>query len=341
MSNVTVCARFRPLSSKEKRDHGDVICIRSIDAENFVFKDEKDEDFTFCFDRVFYPGSEQVDVYEFLAQPIVRDAVNAINGTIITYGQTGAGKTYSIEGPSILGCDEQKKEGLLPRVVGELFECLKSADEMIKYTVKLSMVEIYMEKVRDLFDLSKDNLHIKEGKVQGIFLSGVTEISILDPEEALRSLSSGIANRAVGETLMNMASSRSHCVYIFTVRQESTKDRRMKTGKLILVDLAGSEKVEKTGAEGRVLEEAKTINKSLSALGNVINALTGSTPGKVNHIPYRDSKLTRILQDALVSPPLLCPHQITIIFYQKPTVFSSYRVETHELHYFVVAHQAL
>ncbi|GMP60611.1 hypothetical protein CsSME_00023396 [Camellia sinensis var. sinensis] len=298
MSNITVCARFRPPSSKERIDHGDGICIRSLDLETFVFKDEKQEEYTFSFDRVFHDGSEQADVFEFLALPIVRDAVNGINGTIITYGQTGAGKTYSMEGPSILDCDEQKK-GLLPRVVGELFNAIKISEDASKYTIKLSMVEIYMEKVRDLFDLSKDNIQIKENKVQGILLSGVTEISLLDHVDALQSLSSGIANRAVGETQMNMASSRSHCAYIFTVQQELTTDKRVKTGKLILVDLAGSEKIEKTGAEGRVLEEAKTINKSLSALGNVINALTCGPPSKANHIPYRDSKLTRLLQDAL------------------------------------------
>lgn len=98
---------------------------------------------------------------------------------------------------------------------------------------------------------------------------------------------------------MNMSSSRSHCLYIFTVHQDLTKDKRTKFGKLILVDLAGSEKVEKTGAEGKILEEAKTINQSLTALGKVINAMTSSTPGKPTHIPYCDSKLTRILQDAL------------------------------------------
>ncbi|XP_021898959.1 kinesin-like protein KIN-1 [Carica papaya] len=296
MSNITVCARFRPLSSKERRDHGDGVCIHGIDTESFIFKDEKEEDFTFNFDRVFYEKSEQADVYEFLALPIVRDAVKALNGTIITYGQTGAGKTYSMEGSGILEQDEKKK-GLLPRVVDGLFECIKSSSETTKYTMKFSMVEIYMEKVRDLFDLSKDNIQIKESRTQGILLSGMTEISILDPAEALQNLSRGIANRAVGETQMNMASSRSHCVYIFVVQQELIRDKRVKNGKLILVDLAGSEKVEKTGAEGKVLEEAKTINKSLSALGNVINALT--SVGKANHIPFRDSKLTRILQDAL------------------------------------------
>uniref|UniRef100_A0A1D1Z0L9 Kinesin-related protein 3 n=1 Tax=Anthurium amnicola TaxID=1678845 RepID=A0A1D1Z0L9_9ARAE len=102
--------------------------------------------------------------------------MNAINGTIITYGQTGAGKTYSMEGPSISDCDPERK-GLLPRVVDGLFEFIKSAEEATKYTVKMSMVEIYMEKVRDLFDLSKDNLQIKESRTQGIFLSGVTEAS--------------------------------------------------------------------------------------------------------------------------------------------------------------------
>ncbi|BFG37012.1 hypothetical protein CerSpe_232870 [Prunus speciosa] len=298
MSSMTICARFRPLSSKERRDHGDTVCIRCIDAETFLFKDEKDEEFTFSFDKVFYEKSEQAQVYEFLARPIVEDAVDAINGTIITYGQTGAGKTYSMEGPSILVCDEQKR-GLLPRVVEGLFDCIKSSGGTMKHSIKLSMVEIYMEKVRDLFDLSKDNIQIKESKSQGILLNGVTEISVSDPTEALQSLSSGIANRAVGETQMNMASSRSHCIYIFTVHQEVKRDDRLKTGKLILVDLAGSEKVEKTGAEGKVLEEAKTINKSLSVLGNVINALTCGSPGKANHIPFRDSKLTRILQDSL------------------------------------------
>ncbi|KAJ8632434.1 hypothetical protein MRB53_025770 [Persea americana] len=295
MSNVTVCVRFRPLNSREKRDHGDNICIQGLDAESFVFKDEKDGDFMFSFDRVFYQNSAQEDMFDHLAMPIVRDAMNAINGTIITYGQTGAGKTYSMEGPSISECNGQKK-GIVPRVVDALFGCMRCAHEGSKYTLKLSMVEIYMERVRDLFDLARDNLQIKESKAQGIFLSGATEICIVDSTQALQAIAGGIANRAVGETQMNMASSRSHCVYLFSVQQESTNDGRVKIGKLLLVDLAGSEKVDKTGAEGRVLEEAKTINKSLSALGNVICALTN---GKVNHIPYRDSKLTRILQDAL------------------------------------------
>ncbi|XP_011088437.1 kinesin-like protein KIN-1 isoform X2 [Sesamum indicum] len=294
MPNIRVSALFRPLSLKEKFEHGDSVSIRAIDTESFIFKDEKEEEIKFHFDRVFFQGSQQADIYELLALPIVKGVVDGVNGAIITYGQTGAGKTYSMEGPGIIGCNEEQK-GLLPRVVDGLFNAIKLSDDMTRYTIKLSMVEIYLERVRDLFDLSKDNLQIKESKVHGIFVSGVTEISISDSAEALRSLSSGIANRAVGETQMNMASSRSHCIYIFLIQQELKNEKRY--GKLILVDLAGSEKAERTGAEGRVLEEAKTINKSLSALGNVINAL--GSPGKGNHIPYRDSKLTRILQDAL------------------------------------------
>ncbi|XP_030457918.2 kinesin-like protein KIN-1 [Syzygium oleosum] len=297
MANITVCARFRPLSSRERRDHGDdSVCIERIDDEAFNLKDEKEGELKFGFDKVFYDDSKQDDVYSFLARPIVRDVVNAINGTIITYGQTGAGKTYSMEGPSILECDDAKK-GLLARVVDGIFREITSADS-IKYTIKLSMVEIYMEKVRDLLDLSKDNIQIKETKSHGISLPEVTEISLSDIAEALQNLSSGICNRAVGETQMNVGSSRSHCIYIFSVHQESTKQTRT-FGKLILVDLAGSEKVEKTGAEGRVLEEAKTINKSLSALGNVVHALTCGPNVKGNYIPYRNSKLTRILQDSL------------------------------------------
>ncbi|CAE6082222.1 unnamed protein product [Arabidopsis arenosa] len=299
MSNVTVCARFRPRSSKEMRDPSrDGVCARPIDAETFVFQDDKEDEFTFSLDRVFYEDSTQAALYDFLALPIMRDAVNGINGTIITYGQTGAGKTYSMEGPGIHDCDDHNK-GLLPRVVHGMFEQISSSNDFARYTVQLSMVEIYMEKVRDLLDLSKANIQIKENKTQGILLSGVTEVPVSDSAEALQHLCTGLANRAVGETQMNMSSSRSHCAYLFTIQQDSVKDKRVKTGKLILVDLAGSEKADKTGAEGRVLEEAKTINKSLSALGNVINALTSGSSSKANHIPYRDSKLTRILQDAL------------------------------------------
>ncbi|TKY61463.1 Kinesin- protein PSS1 [Spatholobus suberectus] len=295
---------FRKKCKKKKASKSNIV---ELSLAFRLRQDEKDEEFVFNFDRVFYEKSEQADVYQFLALPIVRDVVDAINGTVITYGQTGAGKTYSMEGPGILECDEQKK-GLLPRVVEGLFDSLNPLDEDKTYSIKLSFQNNSILLYRDLFDLSKDNIQIKESKSRGIILPGVTEVSCFFGNFISHSHSipiilflseRGIANRAVGETQMNVASSRSHCIYMFTIQQEFSNDKRMRSGKLILVDLAGSEKAEKTGAEGRVLEEAKTINKSLSALGNVINSLTCGLQGKASHIPYRDSKLTRILQDAL------------------------------------------
>ncbi|KAK4378999.1 hypothetical protein RND71_000861 [Anisodus tanguticus] len=288
MSNMKVCVLFRPLNSKELSEFGDAVSVQGINSESFIIKDEKEHEFDLSFDRVFYQGSEQADIYEFLALPIVQGALDAINGTIITYGQTGAGKTYSMEGPSIVDCESRKK-GLLQRVVDGLFEAIMKSEKPNKYTIKLSMVEIYMEKVRDLFDLSKDNIQIKESKVHGIILNGTTEVTISNSAEALQSLS-------VRENETMCFHMRR---FIRFGSDMAVHVAENKFGKLILVDLAGSEKVEKTGAEGKILEEAKTINQSLTALGKVINAMTSSTPGKPTHIPYRDSKLTRILQDAL------------------------------------------
>ncbi|CAL0311240.1 unnamed protein product [Lupinus luteus] len=254
MSNITVCVRFRPLTSKEKPHGDDSVCIRCIDSETFIFKDEKDEELMFSFDKVFYEKSEQVDVYQFLALPIVRDAANAINGTIITYGQTGAGKTYSMEGPDILECDEQKK-GLLPRVVKELFDCINLSEEEMTYSIKLSMVEIYMEKVR------KNPVTPEVSSLRGM----------------PRALSVHCPQNIELTTKMNSLPKVTPAYSPFLNKnfQEIKESvNRTRSGKLILVDLAGSEKVEKTGAEGRVLEEAKAINKSLSALGNGGNART-------------------------------------------------------------------
>ncbi|KAG0620476.1 hypothetical protein M758_4G218800 [Ceratodon purpureus] len=297
MSNVSVCVRFRPINGREALIAASgAACIRRFDDACVLFKDEKDqEECSFTFDRIFYEDSVQADVFDFVALPIVRDAMNAINGTVLAYGQTGAGKTHSMEGPGLQTNDPDLK-GILPRVTQGIFDFIEQADETIEFLIKLSMVEIYMEKIRDLLDGKKDNLQVKEDKLQGIFVAGVTEKYVQSEKEMLQILQTGVANRAVGQTLMNSESSRSHCVFLLTIQQTSIEDRSVKTGKIYLVDLAGSEKVEKTGAEGKLLCEAKTINKSLSALGNVINALTSDKPC---HIPYRDSKLTRILQDTL------------------------------------------
>jgi kinesin family protein 5 len=172
------------------------------------------------------------------------------------------------------------------------------ADENVEFTFKVSYVEIYMEKIRDLLDDNrlKNNLTVREDKIKGIYIAGVTEEYVTSHEELLGIMSSGAANRAVAATGMNEGSSRSHSVFTITVSQKDLSNNTTKSGKLVLVDLAGSEMVRKSNATGQQLEEAKTINKSLSALGQVINALTDE---KQTHVPYRDSKLTRILQDSL------------------------------------------
>lgn len=210
-------------------------------------------------------------------------------------GQTSSGKTYIMEGPNIR--DAQLK-GIIPRTVEALFAGVSEADENIEFCFKVSYVEIYCEKVRDLLDNHrvKTNLMIREDVNRGIYIAGVTEEYVTSEEELLAIMNAGALNRAVAATGMNEGSSRSHSVFSITVTQRDISNASTKSGKLVLVDLAGSETVRKTNASGQQLEEAKMINKSLSALGLVINALTDE---KASHIPYRDSKLTRILQDSL------------------------------------------
>ena len=189
-------------------------------------------------------------------------------------------------------------KGIIPRAVEGLFAGVSEADENIEFCFKASYVEIYCEKVRDLLDSHrvKTNLMIREDKTKGIYIAGVTEEYVTSQDELLGIMQSGAVNRATAATGMNEGSSRSHSVFSITVSQRDVSTSTSKAGKLVLVDLAGSETVRKTNATGQQLEEAKTINKSLSALGQVIYALTDD---KATHVPYRDSKLTRILQDSL------------------------------------------
>jgi kinesin family member 5 len=223
------------------------------------------------------------------------DLMDGYNATIFAYGQTSSGKTYTMEGASI---DDPQLRGIIPRTATEIFNNVMAADENIEFIVKVSYIEIYMERIRDLLDphKSKVNLQVREDTQRGIFVEGMTEISVTSDDELLSTMRDGAANRAVAATGMNEGSSRSHSVFMVTLVQRNLVNQANKAGKLYLVDLAGSEMVRKTGASGKQLEEAKTINKSLSALGNVINALTESS---ATHIPYRDSKLTRVLQESL------------------------------------------
>nr|CAH8820574.1 unnamed protein product [Trichobilharzia regenti] len=186
-------------------------------------------------------------------------------------------------------------QGVIPRIVDDIFNHIYQMDENLEFHIKVSYFEIYMEKIRDLLDVSKTNLPVHEDKDRVPYVKGITEKFVSTPEELYKVIDEGKANRHVAVTNMNEHSSRSHSVLLINVRQENLETQKTLHGKLYLVDLAGSEKVAKTGAEGTVLDEAKNINKSLSALGNVINALVEGS----SHVPYRDSKLTRILQESL------------------------------------------
>ncbi|CAJ1078520.1 kinesin heavy chain-like isoform X1 [Xyrichtys novacula] len=186
--------------------------------------------------------------------------------------------------------------GIIPRIARDIFDHIYSMDENLEFHIKVSYFEIYLDKIRDLLDVSKTNLSVHEDKNRVPYVKGCTERFVSSPDEVMDVIDEGKANRHVAVTNMNEHSSRSHSIFLINIKQENVETEMKLSGKLYLVDLAGSEKVSKTGAEGSVLDEAKNINKSLSALGNVIAALSEGTK---THVPYRDSKMTRILQDSL------------------------------------------
>ena len=192
--------------------------------------------------------------------------------------------------------DDPEAKGIIPRIVEQIFASILASPGNIEYTVRVSYMEIYMERIRDLLQPQNDNLPVHEEKSRGVYVKGLLEIYVSSVQEVYEVMRRGGTARAVAATNMNQESSRSHSIFVITITQKNVETGSAKSGQLFLVDLAGSEKVGKTGASGQTLEEAKKINKSLSALGMVINSLTD---GKSTHIPYRDSKLTRILQESL------------------------------------------
>eukprot|EP00128_Syssomonas_multiformis_P012542 Colp12_sorted_trinity150504_noHs@12263 len=290
--NVRVVVRFRPQNDLESSQTGQQTIAEFQNESSLVFQDATAKH-QFTFDRVFAPSTTQKQIFEYAAKPIVEDVLQGYNGTIFAYGQTGSGKTFTMQGPSL---EDSNMKGVIPRIVDMVFGCISSAPDTIEFTMKVSYTDIYMERIRDLLDPSKDNLQIHEEKALGIYVKGSTELYVSSPEEVMDIMKQGASNRAVCHTRMNSESSRSHAIFVLTIQQKNLADLSVKTGKLYLVDLAGSEKVSKTGAAGQTLDEAKNINKSLTTLGMVINALTD---GKSTHVPYRDSKLTRILQESL------------------------------------------
>lgn len=283
-----VC-RFRPLNDSEERAGSKfIVKFPSGQEENCLSIGGK----VYLFDKVFKPNATQEKVYNEAAKSIVSDVLAGYNGTIFAYGQTSSGKTHTMEG--VIG--DPGKQGIIPRIVNDIFNHIYSMEVNLEFHIKVSYYEIYMDKIRDLLDVSKVNLSVHEDKNRVPYVKGATERFVSSPEDVFEVIEEGKSNRHIAVTNMNEHSSRSHSVFLINVKQENLENQKKLSGKLYLVDLAGSEKVSKTGAEGTVLDEAKNINKSLSALGNVISALAD---GNKTHIPYRDSKLTRILQESL------------------------------------------
>jgi len=255
----------------------------------------------FTFDSVYDHTNTQREIYEETALPIVRAAMEGYNGTVFCYGQTGTGKTHTMEG----SLDPPAERGIIPNAFDTVFADIDASEAVDKtFLVRASFLEIYNENVRDL--LAKDQTKtcaLKETPEKGVYVDGLTTFVVKSAAEMHNILQVGKKNRSVGATLMNADSSRSHSIFTVTVETSRVRpgdppgaEPHITVGKLNLVDLAGSERQSKTQASGDRLKEATKINLSLSALGNVISALVD---GKSQHIPYRDSKLTRLLQDSL------------------------------------------
>nr|KAG5685609.1 hypothetical protein BaRGS_022173 [Batillaria attramentaria] len=250
---------------------------------------------TFTFDAVYNWDSQQQDIYDETVHDLVESVLEGFNGTIFAYGQTGTGKTFTMAGVK----SNPELWGVIPRSFEQVFSHI-SRSENQQYLVRASYLEIYQEEIRDL--LSKDQskrLELKERPDTGVYVKDLSSFVTKSVREIEHVMNVGNQNRSVGATNMNEHSSRSHAIFIVTVECSeigADGENHIRVGKLNMVDLAGSERQAKTGATGERLKEATKINLSLSALSNVISALVDA---KTTHIPYRDSKLTRLLQDSL------------------------------------------
>ena len=257
----------------------------------------------FTFDEVFDIDSSQEEVYSLTAKPAVLSVLEGYNSTIFAYGQTGTGKTFTMEGFTYDNMDS--KRGIIPRTIEDIFQYIESnSNRDTKFIIRAAYLQIYNEMISDLLkpNSTNKNLNIREDKKKGLYVEHLSEWAVRGPNDIYALLERGASCRAIANTNMNDVSSRSHAVFMIIVEQmisdsDLNGKQIIKVGRLNLVDLAGSERTRVTGATGKQLEESKKINKSLSALGNVINALTD--PKGRTHIPYRDSKLTRLLENSL------------------------------------------
>eukprot|EP00073_Rattus_norvegicus_P048541 XP_017450788.1 PREDICTED: kinesin-like protein KIF21A isoform X16 [Rattus norvegicus] len=329
-SSVRVAVRIRPQLAKEKIE-GCHICTSVTPGEPQVFLG-KDKAFT--FDYVFDIDSQQEQIYTQCIEKLIEGCFEGYNATVFAYGQTGAGKTYTMGTGFDVNIMEEE-QGIISRAVKHLFKsieekktsAIKNGVPPPEFKVNAQFLELYNEEVLDLFDTTRDidaknkksNIRIHEDSTGGIYTVGVTTRTVNTEPEMMQCLKLGALSRTTASTQMNVQSSRSHAIFTIHVCQtrvcpqtdaENVTDNKMVsespqmnefetlTAKFHFVDLAGSERLKRTGATGERAKEGISINCGLLALGNVISAL-GDKSKRATHVPYRDSKLTRLLQDSL------------------------------------------
>ncbi|KAK5615401.1 Kinesin-like protein kif3b [Crenichthys baileyi] len=296
--SVKVVVRCRPMNDKEKASKFNQVVSVDVKLGQIMVRNPREASElpkVFTFDSVYDCNSKQIDLYDETFRPLVDSVLLGFNGTIFAYGQTGTGKTYTMEGVR----NDPERRGVIPNSFEHIFTHISRSQNQ-QYLVRASYLEIYQEEIRDL--LSKDQSHrleLRERPDTGVYVKDLSSFVTKSVREIEHVMNVGNQNRSVGATNMNEHSSRSHAIFVITVECSELGmdgENHIRVGKLNLVDLAGSERQTKTGAQGERLKEATKINLSLSALGNVISALVD---GRSSHIPYRDSKLTRLLQDSL------------------------------------------
>ncbi|KAJ3369545.1 Kinesin-like protein kif3b [Allomyces arbusculus] len=299
---IRVCLRCRPFNPKEAAaGYSRVVNFDSPASLTIANPKNPTDTKNFTFDAVFDEASEQVTVYDTTARAIVDAVLSGFNGTVFVYGQTGTGKTFSMQGLP----DPPEMRGIIPQAFHHIFSHIARTPER-QFLVRVSFLEIYNEEVRDLLASTSPQavpaaLDLKEHPDTGVYVKDLSSFIVRSVDDMDKYMAQGNKNRAVAATQMNATSSRSHSIFTITIESSAPgpagpDSTHILAGKLHLVDLAGSERQAKTGAAGDRLKEAAKINLSLSALGNCISALVD---GKSSHVPFRDSKLTRLLQDSL------------------------------------------
>ncbi|XP_015582327.2 kinesin-like protein KIN-7O isoform X1 [Ricinus communis] len=291
MERIHVTVRARPLSPEDAKTSPWRLSGNSIFIPNHSSK--------FEFDKVFGEDCKTEQVYRVRTKEIVGAAIRGFNGTVFAYGQTNSGKTHTMRGSTI-------EPGVIPLAVHDLFDIIQQEADR-EFLLRMSYMEIYNEDINDLLAPEHRKLQIHESLERGIYVAGLREEIVASPQQVLDLMQFGESHRHIGETNMNLYSSRSHTIFRMIIEsRDRTEDEdissscdAVRVSVLNLVDLAGSERAAKTGAEGVRLKEGSHINKSLMTLGTVIKKLSEGAESQGGHVPYRDSKLTRILQPAL------------------------------------------